>query len=160
MQASAQLTRAAALQVVTGLTTLQNSIGDLLRAYMTHCNTIVGGGSSNSLDISNFLNNVSGEPLALLETKQRRRRAKKEKDPNAPKRPLTAYFLYSHHARDIIKNDLKAAANGVEPKSQEVQDEATRRWNNMAVEEKKVNFFFFFRVATPLAQQTLIESLS
>lgn len=101
---------------------------------MTHCNTVVGGGSSNSLDISNFLNKTSPAP----DLKQKRKRTRKEKDPNAPKRPLTAYFLYSHHARDIIKQDLRDANNGQEPKSQEVQDEATRRWNAMVPDEKKV----------------------
>jgi hypothetical protein len=60
-----------------------------------------------------------------------KKRKKRNHDPNAPKRPLTAYFLYLQHARQIIANDLGENA----PKGA-VQDEGLRRWNSMSPAEK------------------------
>lgn len=69
-------------------------------------------------------------PVSVAEDKKRKKRAH---DPNAPKRPLTAYFLYLQYARQIIANDLGEDA----PKGA-VQDEGLRRWNSMSPVEKAV----------------------
>ncbi|KAI8684826.1 HMG box domain-containing protein [Fusarium keratoplasticum] len=63
---------------------------------------------------------------------EKKERKKRTIDPNAPKRPLTPYFLYMQHARSIIANDLGAEA----PKGA-VQEEGQRRWANMSPHEKQ-----------------------
>lgn len=63
---------------------------------------------------------------------EKKERKKRTHDPNAPKRPLTPYFLYMQHARSIIANDLGAEA----PKGA-VQEEGQRRWANMSPTEKR-----------------------
>lgn len=63
---------------------------------------------------------------------EKKERKKRTIDPNAPKRPLTPYFLYMQHARSIIANDLGAEA----PKGA-VQEEGQRRWAHMGPHEKQ-----------------------
>lgn len=62
---------------------------------------------------------------------------KKEKDPNAPKRPLTAFFLFSGMARDHVREDLGANASPVE-----VNAEILRRWSAMDETQKMVSLHF------------------
>ncbi|OBT49804.1 hypothetical protein VE04_09885 [Pseudogymnoascus sp. 24MN13] len=64
--------------------------------------------------------------------------AKKEKkkrvhDPNAPKRPLTPYFLYMQTARPIIAGDL-----GPEVATRAVSNEGVRRWRDMEDYDKSL----------------------
>lgn len=73
-----------------------------------------------------------GDLLAHVEEKKERK--KRTHDPNAPKRPLTPYFLYMQTARPIIANDLGADA----PKGA-VQEEGQRRWSSMSPQEKVVS---------------------
>ena len=62
---------------------------------------------------------------------EKKERKKRVHDPNAPKRPLTPYFLYMQTARPIISNDLGPdAAKGA------VQEEGQRRWSVMNASEK------------------------
>jgi hypothetical protein len=72
------------------------------------------------------------EPAPAVEEKKERK--KRSHDPNAPKRPLTPYFLYMQTARPIIASDLGAEA----PKGA-VQEEGQRRWKAMGVQEKSVS---------------------
>lgn len=65
---------------------------------------------------------------------EKKERKKRTHDPNAPKRPLTPYFLYMQHARSIIANDL-----GPEAPKGAVQEEGQRRWAHMSPGEKKVS---------------------
>jgi len=44
--------------------------------------------------------------------KAAKRKAKKEKDPNKPKRPMSAFFFYAQDSRDRIKKDNPAAGIG------------------------------------------------
>ena len=64
---------------------------------------------------------------------QKKERKKRTLDPNAPRRPLTAYFLYMQTARPIIAADLGEGA----PK-RAVQEEGQRRWATMTPPEKQV----------------------
>lgn len=73
------------------------------------------------------------EAAAPPATEEKKERKKRTHDPNAPKRPLTPYFLYMQHARSIIANDLGAEA----PKGA-VQEEGQRRWAQMGPHEKQV----------------------
>lgn len=68
-------------------------------------------------------------PGVIKKQKQRRK-----KDPNAPKAPPTAYFLYAKNARPLIKQDL-----GPDAKGDAVTFEASRRWNDLPDSEKEVS---------------------
>ena len=74
---------------------------------------------------------------------EKKERKKRTHDPNAPKRPLTPYFLYMQTARPIIANDLGPDA----PKGA-VQEEGQRRWSTMNAHDKGVRIpapvFTFF----------------
>lgn len=69
-------------------------------------------------------------PVPAVEEKKERK--KRTHDPNAPKRPLTPYFLYMQTARPIIASDLGEGA----PKGA-VQEEGQRRWAVMGAAEKR-----------------------
>ncbi|KAH6681097.1 hypothetical protein F5X68DRAFT_211871 [Plectosphaerella plurivora] len=69
------------------------------------------------------------EPAPAVEEKKERK--KRSHDPNAPKRPLTPYFLYMQTARPIIASDL-----GTEAPKGAVQEEGQRRWKAMGNVEK------------------------
>lgn len=71
-------------------------------------------------------------PLDVAGGEDKKERKKRTHDPNAPKRPLTPYFLYMQHARSIIANDLGADA----PKGA-TQQEGQRRWQQMSSHEKQ-----------------------
>ncbi len=65
---------------------------------------------------------------------EKKERKKRTHDPNAPKRPLTPYFLYMQTARPIIANDLGPDA----PKGA-VQEEGQRRCGTMNAHDKGVS---------------------
>ncbi|KAK5636942.1 hypothetical protein RRF57_012654 [Xylaria bambusicola] len=88
------------------------------------------GASMQSLITS--LDGIGGQLGDLLpHGEEKKERKKRTHDPNAPKRPLTPYFLYMQTARPIIANDLGADA----PKGA-VQEEGQRRWASMSPGEK------------------------
>lgn len=73
--------------------------------------------------------------------KPKRKRGKKaDKDPNAPKRPLTAYFLFSQEARADIKGEMD------EPTNKEVNDEVLKQWNEMNEDQKQVSLARSFSI--------------
>ncbi|KXJ91547.1 hypothetical protein Micbo1qcDRAFT_163309 [Microdochium bolleyi] len=76
--------------------------------------------------LSGQLNELGGAPL-----EEEKKRKKRTHDPNAPKRPLTPYFLYMQTARPIIATDLGQDA----PKGA-VQEEGQRRWAAMSPADK------------------------
>ncbi|ODQ80088.1 hypothetical protein BABINDRAFT_161080 [Babjeviella inositovora NRRL Y-12698] len=69
-------------------------------------------------------------------TKKRAKRAKAEKDPNAPKKPLTTFFVFSAEVRQKIQDERKK--NG-EPlyTSVELAQEVAKRWNELTDGEKE-----------------------
>jgi hypothetical protein len=139
-------------KVVTGLATLQDAIQTLSSAYIKHTNAVLGEHGAG-LDVESALAKLGENPLLKLGELNRgispagkfhaagdpaasgkKERKKRQHDPNAPKRPLTPFFLYMQTARPIIANDLGAeAAKGA------VSDEGTRRWGTMAAEDKQVS---------------------
>ncbi|KAM0964242.1 hypothetical protein ACFX13_020673 [Malus domestica] len=60
------------------------------------------------------------------------KRAKKDKDPNAPKRPLTAFFLFLDDFRKSYK-EANPDSKGVKM----VTKEGGEKWKSMIDEEKK-----------------------
>jgi transcriptional regulator HMO1 len=122
---------------------------ELMRSYINHTNEILrdAGVPSSSLP-SNALLEMSMNSLFApgAEVKMGKKgsllisglggKPKKERklrDPNAPKRPLTAFFLYGTSARPIVKKDLGEGAS-----AHDVSQEVLRRWTQMPPEEKEV----------------------
>lgn len=107
--------------------------------YVRQTNLLLGDG-----DVNEILNNTFDPAVAAAQlmipvadmgatpVEEKKERKKRTHDPNAPKRPLTPYFLYMQHARSIIANDLGAEA----PKGA-VQEEGQRRWANMTPHDKQ-----------------------
>lgn len=126
---------------------LQNVIGSLAAEYLTQTNMLLGeptlldGGEHQPQNLEEMLN-VQPPPAPLpmvgvpapVVVEEKKERKKRQHDPNAPKRPLTPYFLYMQTARPIIAADL---GDGV-PKGA-VQDEGQRRWASMSGQEKLVS---------------------
>jgi hypothetical protein len=164
--------------VVTGLATLQDAIQTLSTAYIKHTNAVLGEHGAG-LDVDSALAKLGDNPLLKLgelnraispaksnaaggegATGDKKERKKRQHDPNAPKRPLTPFFLYMQTARPIIATDLGAeAAKGA------VSAEGTRRWGTMAADDKQVcnlspQFLTFTLTSTALDQCLQRESPS
>lgn len=134
-------------KVVTGLATLQDAIQTLSGAYMKHTNAVLGDhapaeGIDSTLtklaDNPALLGDLQRQPSPARSTggdapAEKKERKKRQHDPNAPKRPLTPFFLYMQTARQIIANDL-----GPEVPKGAVSSEGTRRWSTMAPDDKQV----------------------
>jgi hypothetical protein len=136
-------------KVVTGLATLQDAIQTLSTAYIKHTNAVLGEHGAG-LDVESALAKLGENPLLKFGDLNRaaspakllapeaaatdkKERKKRQHDPNAPKRPLTPFFLYMQTARPIIAADLGAdVAKGA------VSTEGTRRWGAMALDDKQV----------------------
>lgn len=132
------------IKVVTRLATLQSSIQDLSRAYIAHTNTVITKGSGSPLERLNLTFPLLGENALLgarISTPGRaqepldNKRKKRAHDKNAPKRPVTSYFLYMQTARSQIASEMDPHQHHT---AKEVADEGTRRWNDMPSEEKEV----------------------
>lgn len=141
------------IQVVTGLTTLQDVIRTISSAYIKHTNAILGEHGSVSdvaaaieklgenplLKLANSLPEPVAAPPAVAKASSeapadgKKERKKRIHDPDAPKRPLTPFFLYMQTARPIIASDL-----GPDVAKGAVSTEGTARWGNMDLEDKQV----------------------
>lgn len=69
------------------------------------------------------------------------RRKKAKKDPNAPKRNMSAYFLYSVHVRPSIKAENPEASFGdiariISAKFKELPDKERKAWDDKAEADK------------------------
>jgi len=133
--------------VVTGLATLQDAIQTLSSAYIKHTNAVLGD-HSTSQEIDSSLAKLGDNPLLLGDLQrapsparsavadhppEKKERKKRQHDPNAPKRPLTPFFLYMQTARPIIFEDL-----GPEAAKGAVSNEGTRRWGIMEPDDKQL----------------------
>lgn len=70
-----------------------------------------------------------------METEGKKKK-KTEKDPNAPKKPLTIYFAFSFATRELIREERKKK-NLTALSAIEMNDMIKERWNNITKEEKK-----------------------
>lgn len=68
-----------------------------------------------------------------MPAQKRKRTSKKKKDPNAPKRPLTAYMIFSQEHRQEVREENKDAKIG------EISKILGERWKKLSDEEKKVS---------------------
>ena len=86
---------------------------------------------------------ANGAPAASEEPvdgkKKRKKRAYKPRDPNAPKRPLTAYFRFLGENRGTIakeiQDDPERFANSGKPG--DISRIATERWNALTKDEQE-----------------------
>jgi hypothetical protein len=77
-----------------------------------------------------------GEIKAEEPAPGKRKRQKREVDPNAPRKPMTAYFRYAAQARQQIRKEREGAS--LEPLSNsEVTTEIARRWQTLSDDDKK-----------------------
>jgi hypothetical protein len=119
-----------------------NTINELLRSfiqdYIRQTNLLLGQPTAedHQNELLNSFDHAAAQLMMPVQelgppVEEKKERKKRTHDPNAPKRPLTPYFLYMQHARSIIANDLGAEA----PKGA-VQEEGQRRWASMGPAEK------------------------
>lgn len=120
------------------LQTIQDLIRSFSQDYLRQTNLLIGEGTN--LENGTELDRIAGSLTNLVPAtfvapqpavEEKKERKKRTHDPNAPKRPLTPYFLYMQTARPIIANDLGDQV----PKSA-VQEEGQRRWAVMTPAEK------------------------
>ena len=128
---------------MTGLAQLQSAVQDLSRAYITHTNTVIGKGPGSSLEfLANPLGGENGlfsarltTPAPTGEQPETKKRKRAPHDKNAPKRPVTPYFLYMKTARSLIGDQMDPGST-----AKQIADEGTRRWNAMGQKEKEVSY--------------------
>lgn len=70
------------------------------------------------------------------------KRKKAKKDPNAPKRNMSAYFLYSMHARPQVKEDHPEATFGdiarlISSQFKALSEKERKKWEKKASEDKE-----------------------
>ncbi|KAK4239893.1 hypothetical protein C8A03DRAFT_13735 [Achaetomium macrosporum] len=120
------------------LQTIQDLIRSFSQDYLRQTNLLIGEGTNleNGAELDRMAGHLANMiPAAFVPpqppVEEKKERKKRTHDPNAPKRPLTPYFLYMQTARPIIANDL-----GDQVPKGAVQDEGQRRWSVMTPAEK------------------------
>lgn len=130
-------------------TSQETSNGDLLTNLATTLNNIA---SHTSASVPQMVSKANGEvpsvPAAVAKPasaaaasptdgnpEEKKKKKKVERDPNAPKKPLTIYFAYSFYTRDQIRQErLK---QGLSPlTAAEMNEIIKERWNSITPEEK------------------------
>ena len=111
---------------------LRNAADEASRASMAYFD-IVTLGATHGIDIA-ALRAFSVAPHEEIDgRKRRKKREVKLKDPNAPKKPSTPYFLFCSAGRETVKKDLGGNAT-----FKEVQDELKNRWE--VLDDKQVRY--------------------
>ncbi|KXS97337.1 hypothetical protein AC578_10735 [Pseudocercospora eumusae] len=138
---------------------LSNAVDKAVKAYIDHTDVILQG--EGTLDISHLLNPFTGavgaaqtaefnianglhavttgtaEALANGEPKKRQKRPYKQRDPNAPKRPLTAYFRYLKEVRPLIAAEVQNKPPIDGSKAGDISKIATERWKALGDAKRK-----------------------
>ena len=82
---------------------------------------------------------AAAQPAAQPDGRKKYKK-REPRDPNAPKRPLTAYFLFLKAARPHIKQDLEEQTNKpISLNAKVVSEEATKRFKELSEEERAVS---------------------
>ncbi|CAL5872981.1 uncharacterized protein PFLUO_LOCUS7250 [Penicillium psychrofluorescens] len=116
---------------------LQSYVAELSKSYLKHAENVINGGPA-TIEIPPMFAGISslpraGSPGVKSEAGDGKQKRKRVVDPNAPKRPLTPYFLYMQHRRGDITKEL---GQGSRPR--DVAEEGTRRWQQMSDTEKEI----------------------
>ncbi|KAL7267675.1 hypothetical protein RUND412_009728 [Rhizina undulata] len=125
---------------ITSMTMLRNAAEEASRAGLAYFDHVAGTASIIPTDIStgslSYVRGMSMPPMPIRasteEPESKRKRKREKRDPDMPKRPMTAYLLFCHEGRETVKKDLGAAAS-----HKDIMAELTRRWKEMPDEEKK-----------------------
>lgn len=142
--------------------TLSSQFNAAAKAFTEHTNTVIAGSDAlNLASIAAQLNvNLSAANFAIAATtavparsteaaagadadevapvtgkRARKKREDKPKDPNAPKRPLTAYFRYLQETRPGLI--VKLGQGNIKRAAGDLSAVATEQWNKMSAEEKE-----------------------
>lgn len=136
---------------------LSSSIDRAVKAYIDHTNVVLAGDASlATLDVSMLqqpFHGIAAPQLAQLalahqqqdgqapataapvEADGKKKRNYKPRDPNAPKRPLTAYFRYLQEQRGPLAQQMAKDSNGP-GKPGDISKAATERWKAMSEEDQ------------------------
>ncbi|KAF2494188.1 hypothetical protein BU16DRAFT_67028 [Lophium mytilinum] len=123
---------------------VQSGLQNMITVYLRHSASVLDGnsGALEDLKLEGPIGapiTATGEASAPEKKRGRPKKDKKDKDPNAPKRPLTAAFLYSQQARAIVKADFESQLqDGEKLEGNAVNHELNRRWAEMPEEEKEL----------------------
>jgi hypothetical protein len=72
-----------------------------------------------------------------VDSKKKEKRPYKARDPNAPKRPLTAYFRYLREVRPFIAQEVAKSPPSEGTKAGDISKIATERWRAMTEAQRK-----------------------
>ena len=128
---------------------LSASIDRAVKAYIDHTQSVLDGDTTLNISyLTQPFNNTTAvvqaahhamqQPVAIespeetVDGPKKRKRTYRPRDPNAPKRPLTAYFRYLQEQRPILMTDAKNGPDGENTKAGDISKIATDRWNNMS----------------------------
>lgn len=145
-------------QLSSAYMSLSSSIDKAVKAYIDHTNVILAGDASlnvsylqqpfdqlahashiaqQAFNLASGSGQANGAATAAGAEEPRKKRPYKPRDPNAPKRPLTAYFRYLQEQRGPLGEEMKQAAGGVPQKPGDLSKEATERWNKLSKQEQQ-----------------------
>ncbi|CAK3944563.1 Hypothetical predicted protein [Lecanosticta acicola] len=136
---------------------LSGAIDEAVKAYVNHTNAVLDGVGGSTLDVSGLIQpfNAIGQAQGVAQLAQqaifqngngvwttptnpqlnpdgtKKKRQYKPRDPNAPKRPLTAYFRYLQEQRPIISVELQNNPELQGGKAGDISKIATERWNSL-----------------------------
>lgn len=137
---------------------LSSAIDRAVKAYADHTDAVISG--DHTLDVSGLLNpfnqiaqftqqfnpaffpyaSTNGHaPLAPMESAPatgKKKRAYKQRDVNAPKRPLTAYFRFLKEQRPIISSEIAESPGAEGGKAGDISKIATERWKALTDAER------------------------
>ena len=126
---------------------MSSAIDRAVKAYIEHTDAVMGGDATLNLNYLAFpfgnnpvvqaahqavQQHIGGDlPEEIIDGIKKRKRTYRQRDPNAPKRPLTAYFRYLQEQRPLLNEEAKANPDGENTKAGDISKIATDRWNQM-----------------------------
>nr|POE79874.1 hmg box-containing protein c28f2.11 [Quercus suber] len=114
-----------------------------VKAYIEHTDAVIVGEipldasylSQPFLELSSATQQLLvNDPQPALDgedSKIKKKRSQKLRDPDAPKRPQTAYFLYMRDQRPLIAKELAEKNDGTKHAPGDVAKLGTERWNSL-----------------------------
>ena len=133
----------AANQTASSIIDFYNNIGEdedeKLEAFTTLTESLqtLTSATNQLHGISSELVNPVDDDKELIEaTAKTPPKKKPERDPNAPKKPLTVFFAYSAYVRQELRDARQKA--GLPPlSSTEITQEISKKWKELSEEEKE-----------------------
>ena len=133
----------AANQTASSIVDFYNTIGDdeeeKIEAFTTlteSLQTLTSGVNHLHGISSELVNPIDDDKDAIIAAPVKAVRRKIERDPNAPKKPLTVFFAYSAYVRQELREDRQKA--GLPPlSSTEITQEISKKWKELSDNEKE-----------------------